>query len=100
MEEAKKEIVEKPVAKPKKVTPKAKAPKKATKKKAVVIQTNIARGLFLTGLLGSIFFTLLVTRNLNFLNSDIENMFANEWDLLATSVAMFLIGAFSFTKDQ
>jgi hypothetical protein len=99
MEEAKKEVAEKPVVKPKKVTPKAKVTKKVAKRKTKVANVNLARGFFVTGLLGILAFTALVNGWLDeVLNSQVEEFLQNDVELLQTSIGLFLIGLFSFTK--
>jgi hypothetical protein len=72
--------------------------KKIAKKKAdSVIQTNFARGFFVTGLLGIVFFSLVQAGIFTtFLGSNIDEFLLNTE--LQIAITMFLVGAFSFTK--
>jgi hypothetical protein len=74
------------------------APKKPVKKTTTIIQVNLARGFFMTGLLGMIFFGLIVFEVLNPTSGIPEQLLENSVNLLQTSAGLFLIGAFSFTK--
>jgi hypothetical protein len=102
MEDTKKNVAATPapVKEAVKAVAKPKTTKKVAKKKPqkLIIQTNLARGFFLTGLLGILFFGLMVYDQLAWLNVDIEAFFENDVELLQTSVALFLIGMFSFTR--
>jgi hypothetical protein len=84
----------------KKVTPQKekKTPtKKVVKKTVPVIQTNIARGFFITGLLGIVFYALVQAGIFTtFLGVNIDAFLIN--DEIKISIGLFLIGAFSFTK--
>lgn len=91
MEEQKQTVVKEPVKKVKKV-----AAKKAMKK--TIIETNLARGFFATGFLGIVFFALIVFEVLNPAMGIPEELLQNDVQLLQTSIGLFLIGAFSFTK--
>jgi hypothetical protein len=79
------------------VTPK-KEKKTIIKKKAQpVIQTNFARGFFVTGLLGIIFFSLVQAGIFTtFLGNTIDEFLLNTE--LQIAITMFLVGTFSFTK--
>jgi hypothetical protein len=89
MEEVKKVVEPK---KEKKATP------KVVKKTKTVIQVNLARGFFMTGLLGALFFGLVTFGILNPASGIPEQLLENDIQLLQTSVGLLLIGAFSFTK--
>jgi hypothetical protein len=81
------------------VEPKKKkvATKKVVNKKQPVIQTNFARGFFVTGLLGIIFFSLVQAGIFTtFLGNNIDEFLLNTE--LQIAIAMFLVGTFSFTK--
>lgn len=91
MEDNKQVVIKEPVKKVKKA-----AAKKAMKK--TIIETNLARGFFATGFLGIAFFTLIVFDVLNPTTGIPEELLQNEVELLQTSIGLFLIGAFSFTK--
>lgn len=103
MEDTKKNVTA-PAVEPTKAPAKPKAKPKATKKvakksiKSIIIETNLARGFFLTGLLGIIFFGLLVGGVLDFLPNTVEEFFTNDTQLFQLSIGLFAIGAFSFTK--
>jgi hypothetical protein len=72
--------------------------KKVVKKKTQpVIQTNFARGFFVTGLLGIIFFSLVQAGIFTtFLGNSIDEFLLNTE--LQIAITMFLVGTFSFTK--
>jgi hypothetical protein len=83
------------------VTPKEKkAPaKKVAKKKKVqpIIQTNFARGFFVTGFLGIVFYSLVQLGIFTtFLGNNIDEFLLNTE--LQVAIAMFLVGTFSFTR--
>jgi hypothetical protein len=85
----------------KKVTPPKKEKKtpvkKAVKKIAPIIQTNFARGFFVTGLLGIVFYGLVQAGIFTtFLGTNIDEFLLNTE--IQISIGLFLIGAFSFTK--
>jgi hypothetical protein len=89
MEEVKKVVEPK---KEKKITP-----KKPVKKTPPFIQTNFARGFFVTGLLGIVFYGLVqVGVFTTFLGTNIDEFLLNTE--IQVSIGLFLIGAFSFTK--
>ena len=71
--------------------------KKPVKKQAT-IQTNLSRGLFITGFIGMVFFGLIIFNVLAPTNGVPEELFDNNVELFQTSVGLFLIGLFSFTK--
>jgi hypothetical protein len=73
-------------------------PKKVVKKTKTMIQVNLARGFFMTGLLGVLFFGLVTFEILNPASGIPEQLLENDIELLQTSVGLLLIGAFSFTK--
>jgi hypothetical protein len=83
----------------KKVVPQKKAVvRKPIKKGGTIIQANLARGLFLTGFLGIVFFGLITFEILNPASGIPEQLLENNVEMLQTSVGLFLIGLFSFTK--
>jgi hypothetical protein len=83
----------------KKVIPQKKVVvKKPVKKAETIIQTNLARGFFLTGLLGIVFFGLITFEVLNPASGIPEQFLENNVEMLQTSIGLFLIGLFSFTK--
>ena len=103
MEDTKKNVtapVPAPIKEPAKPKAKPKTTKKVAKKKrkSVIIQTNIARGFFITGLLGAVFFGLMAFDQLGWLTTDIEIVFANDNELFQISLGLLSIGLFSFTK--
>lgn len=76
---------------------KKKTPAKKVAKKQPVIQTNFARGFFVTGLLGIVFFSLVQAGIFTtFLGNSIDDFLANTE--LQIAITMFLVGTFSFTK--
>lgn len=84
------------------VEPKKEKVKKTTSKKLVkktsIIQTNLARGFFVTGFLGAVFFGLITFDVLAPTAGLPEQLFENNIELFQTSIGLFLIGLFSFTK--
>jgi hypothetical protein len=101
MEDVKTVVVEKPIAKKvKKVEePKAKVAKKPVKrKKKFIREVNLARGFLITGLLGIVFFGLMINGHLDFLPEAWQSVLSNEVELLQTSAGLFLIGLFSYTR--
>jgi hypothetical protein len=83
----------------KKVIPQKKVVvKKSVKKAETIIQTNLARGFFLTGFLGIVFFGLITFEVLNPASGIPEQFLENNVEMLQTSIGLFLIGLFSFTK--
>ena len=82
----------------KKVTPSKKVAVKKVAKPNSVIQTNLARGFFVTGFLGMVFFGLIMFNVLAPTAGIPEELFENNIELFQTSVGLFLIGLFSFTK--
>jgi hypothetical protein len=82
----------------KKVTPSKKAAVKKVAKPNSGIQTNLARGFFVTGLLGVLFFGLITFDILNPASGIPEQLLENNIELLQTSAGLLLIGLFSFTK--
>jgi hypothetical protein len=83
----------------KKVVPQKKVVvKKPVKKGETIIQANIARGFFLTGFLGIVFFGLITFEVLNPASGIPEQLLENNIEMLQTSIGLFLIGLFSFTK--
>ena len=89
MEEVKK------VVEPKKE--KKKPVKKVAKKIATIVQTNFARGFFVTGILGIVFYGLVQAGVFTtFLGTNIDEFLLNTE--IQISIGLFLIGAFSFTK--
>jgi hypothetical protein len=84
----------------KKVAPSKKpAAKKAVKKTTTVVaKGNLARGFFMTGLLGVLFFGLITFDILNPAPGIPEQLLENNIELLQTSAGLLLIGLFSFTK--
>jgi hypothetical protein len=83
----------------KKVIPQKKVVvKKPVKKAGTIIQANLARGFFLTGLLGIVFFGLITFEVLNPASGIPEQLLENNVEMLQTSIGLFLIGLFSFTK--
>jgi hypothetical protein len=72
--------------------------KKVAKNKVKpTIQTNFARGFFVTGLLGIVFFSLVQAGIFTtFLGSNIDEFLLNTE--LQIAITMFLVGAFSFNK--
>jgi hypothetical protein len=67
-------------------------------KKQPLIQTNLSRGLFITGFIGMVFFGLIMFNVLAPTPGIPEELFENNIELFQTSVGLFLIGLFSFTK--
>jgi hypothetical protein len=88
----------KKVAETKKEKVKKAAPAKKVAAKPAIIQTNLARGFFVTGFLGAVFFGLITFDVLAPTAGMPEELFQNNVELLQTSVGLFLIGLFSFTK--
>ena len=83
----------------KKVVPQKKVVvKKLAKKARTITQVNLARGFFLTGFLGIVFFGLITFEILNPASGIPEQLLENNVEMLQTSVGLFLIGLFSFTK--
>jgi hypothetical protein len=81
------------------VEPKKKkiATKKVVNKKQPVIQTNFARGFFVTGFLGIVFFSLVQAGVFTtFLGNSIDEFLLNTE--LQVAITMFLVGTFSFTR--
>lgn len=65
--------------------------------KASIIQTNFARGFFVTGFLATVFYSLVeIGIFTSFLGSNINEFLLNTE--LQISIGLFLIGAFSFTR--
>jgi hypothetical protein len=83
---------------PKKEKVKKVAPVKKESKKSNIIETNLARGFFITGFLGMVFFGLIIFNVLAPTAGIPEELFENNIVLFQTSVGLFLIGLFSFTK--
>ena len=83
---------------PKKEKVKKVAPVKKESKKSNIIETNLARGFFVTGFLGMAFFGLIIFNVLAPTPGIPEELFQNNIHLFQTSVGLFLIGLFSFTK--
>lgn len=99
MEENK--LVEQPkkIEQKEKVQKVKKAPAKKDVKavKASIIQTNFARGFFVTGFLATVFYSLVeIGIFTSFLGSNINEFLLNTE--LQISIGLFLIGAFSFTR--
>ena len=82
----------------KKVVPSKKVVVKKVVKNNSIIQTNLARGFFVTGFLGMVFFGLIMFDVLAPTAGIPEQLFENNIELFQTSVGLFLIGLFSFTK--
>jgi hypothetical protein len=82
----------------KKVAPSKKVVVKKVVKTNSIIQTNLARGFFITGFLGMVFFGLIIFNVLAPTAGIPEELFENNIVLFQTSVGLFLIGLFSFTK--
>jgi hypothetical protein len=82
----------------KKVVPSKKVVVKKVVKNNSFIQTNLARGFFVTGFLGMVFFGLIMFNVLAPTAGIPEQLFENNIELFQTSVGLFLIGLFSFTK--
>lgn len=82
------------------VTPKKekKAPaKKVANKVQPIVQTNFARGFFVTGFLGIVFYSLVQLGIFTtFLGNNIDEFLLNTE--LQIAIAMFLVGTFSFTR--
>lgn len=97
MEDAK-IVAEKPVKKVKKIESKPKAVKKPARRRKVIREVNLSRGFLLTGLLGLVFYGLLINGNLDFLPETWEVILNNEVELFQTSAGLFLIGLFSYNE--
>lgn len=97
MEDAK-IVAEKPVKKVKKIESKPKTVKKPARRRKVIREVNLSRGFLLTGLLGLVFYGLLINGNLDFLPETWEVILSNEVELFQTSAGLFLIGLFSYTE--
>jgi hypothetical protein len=72
--------------------------KKPVKRGGTIIQANLARGFFMTGFLGIVFFGLITFEVLNPASGIPEQLLENNVEMLQTSVGLLLIGLFSFTK--
>jgi hypothetical protein len=83
----------------KKVVPQKKVlVKKPVKKAGTITQVNLARGFFVTGFFGILFFGLITFEILNPASGIPEQLLENNVEMLQTSIGLFLIGLFSFTK--